>query len=407
MSIENRFLKYVSYDTQSDSASSTVPSTLKQLNLARLLVKELQSYGITTARLDENGIVYATLPSNNNHQGDVIGFIAHMDTSPDCSGKDIHPSIVRDYQGDVITLNAEKQMYLDPEVFPDLLNVVHHDLIHTDGNTLLGADDKAGVTIIMELAQYVSEHPEFKHNDIQIAFTTDEEIGRGTDYFNLDYFNADYAYTVDGGTIEEIEYENFNAYSAIVEITGKSIHPGSAKNKMINSITISQEFDRLLPTFARPEYTEGYEGFNHLLQIQGNCEKTVMEYIIRNHDLDLVHKQCQDFKDIEAFLNKKYGYPMVKVTIEETYLNMKEHLLDHMYIIDNYKEAQKACGIEGYSNPIRGGTDGANLTYMGLPCPNIGTGGYNYHGPYEFVSITMMKKQVEIILKLLELNVKE
>ncbi|MCD7949449.1 MAG: peptidase T [Erysipelotrichaceae bacterium] len=406
MSIEDRFLKYISYDTQSDATSNSIPSTSKQLNLARLLVKELQQYEMN-ALLDDYGIVYTTIPSNNNHQGDVIGFIAHMDTSPDCSGKNIHPSIIRDYQGDVIIINKEKQMTLDPKVFPDLLSVVHHDIIHTDGNTLLGADDKAGIAIIMELVQYMYEHPEFKHNDIFIAFTCDEEIGRGTDHFNFDYFKADYAYTIDGGDIHLIEYENFNAYSAIVEITGKSIHPGSAKNKMINSITISQEFDCMLPTFARPEYTEGYEGFNHLLQINGNCEKTVMEYIIRNHDLDLVHQQCQDFKDIAEFLNKKYGYPMVKVTIEETYLNMKEHLLDHMYIIDNYKKAQTACGIDSYSNPIRGGTDGAMLTYKRLPCPNIGTGGYNYHGPYEYVSITMMQKQVEIILKLLELNVEE
>ncbi|MCD7809684.1 MAG: peptidase T [Erysipelotrichaceae bacterium] len=406
MSIEKRFLKYVSYDTQSDSTSDSIPSTTKQLNLARLLVKELQEYGIN-ALLDDYGIVYASIPSNNDHQGDVIGFIAHMDTSPDCSGKDVSPIIVRDYQGDVITINKEKQMFLDPNVFPDLLHVIHHDLIHTDGNTLLGADDKAGITIIMELVQYLVKHPKFQHNDIYIAFTSDEEIGRGTDYFNFDYFKADYAYTVDGGDIHLIEYENFNAYSALVEITGKSIHPGSAKNKMINSISISQEFDHMLPTFARPEYTEGYEGFNHLLQINGNCEKTVMEYIIRNHDLNLAHQQCQDFKDIAEFLNKKYNYPMVKVTIEETYLNMKEHLLDHMYIVDNYKKAQKACNIDGCSSPIRGGTDGAMLTYKGLPCPNIGTGGYNYHGPYEYVSITMMQKQVEIILKLLELNVED
>ncbi|MCD8028710.1 MAG: peptidase T [Erysipelotrichaceae bacterium] len=406
MSIEQQFLKYISYDTQSDATSDTVPSTSKQLNLAKLLVKELQQYHIN-AFLDKYGIVYATIPSNNHHQGDIIGFIAHMDTSPDCSGKNVNPIIVRDYQGDVITINKEKQMVLDPKVFPDLLNVIHHDLIHTDGNTLLGADDKAGIAIIMELVQYICEHPEFQHNDIQIAFTSDEEIGRGTDYFNLDYFKADYAYTVDGGDIHLIEYENFNAYSAIVEITGKSIHPGSAKNKMINSITISQEFDRLLPTFARPEYTEGYEGFNHLLQIHGNCEKTVMEYIIRNHDLNLAHQQCQDFKNIAAFLNKKYSYPMIKITIEETYLNMKEHMINHMYIIDNYKKAQLACNIDGFSSPIRGGTDGAMLTYKGLPCPNIGTGGYNYHGPYEYVSISMMQKQVEIILKLLELNTEE
>lgn len=406
MNIQDRFLKYVSFDTQSDDKSKTIPSSLKQLELGKYLVEEMKSIGIVNAELDEYGIVYGTIPSNNDHQGKVIGFVAHMDTSPDASGKDIKPQIIHDYNGDVITLNKEKNMYLNPKDFPELCNVIHHDLITTDGTTLLGADDKAGIAIIMQMAEYVINHPEFLHNDIQIAFTPDEEVGRGTENFNVERFNADYAYTVDGGDIAEVEYENFNAFSVTVEITGKSIHPGTAKNAMINSIHVSQEFDAMLPVHARPEATEGYEGFNHLHDIHGNCEKTVMEYIVRNHDLDLAKKQCLDFENIAHFLNQKYGYQMVSVDCQQSYLNMKEHILEHMYIVDNAMEAMKECGIEPRTVPIRGGTDGANLTYMGLPCPNIGTGGYNYHGPLEYVSLTMMNKQVEILLKILENNLK-
>lgn len=406
MNIQDKFLKYVSFDTQSDPKSMTAPSSSKQLVLGNYLVSEMKSIGVDNAQIDKYGIVYGTIPSNNNHQGKVIGFVSHMDTSPDASGCDIKPQIINDYQGDIITLNKEKGLYLDPKEFSSLLEVIHHNLITTDGTTLLGADDKAGIAIIMQMTEYLYNHPEFKHNDIQIAFTPDEEVGRGTGNFDVEKFNADYAYTVDGGDITEIEYENFNAFSAVIEITGKSIHPGSAKNKMINSIHVSKEFDDMLPVHARPESTEGYEGFNHLHDIHGTCEKTVMEYIIRNHDLDLAKKQCQDFKDIAGFLNHKYGYPIINVTIEQSYLNMKEHILKHMYIVDNAMTAMKECGIEAISVPIRGGTDGANLTYMGLPCPNLGAGGFNYHGPFEYVSTTMMTKQVDVILKILENNVK-
>ena len=406
MNIQERFLKYVSFDTQSNPKSDTAPSTMKQLELGKYLVEEMKIIGIENAHLDDYGIVYGTIPSNNSNQGKVIGFVAHMDTSPDAAGNNIKPQIINNYQGDVITLNKEKDLRLDPKEFPALLDVLHHDLITTDGTTLLGADDKAGVAVIMQMCEYIIAHPELKHNDIQIAFTPDEEVGRGTENFDVNHFHADYAYTVDGGDISEIEYENFNAFSAVVEITGKSIHPGSAKNAMVNSIHVSQEFDAMLPIHARPESTEGYEGFNHLCDIQGNCEKTVMEYIIRNHDLELAKKQCEDFKNIEAFINKKYGYSIIKVTIEQTYLNMKEHILQNMYIVDNAMKAMKECGVEPKAVPIRGGTDGANLTYMGLPCPNLGTGGYNYHGPFEYVSLTMMNKQVEVLLKILENNVK-
>ena len=402
MEIKERFLNYVSFDTQSVENSQTVPSTSKQLKLGKYLVEELQSLGIENAKIDEYGVVYGTIPSNNNHQGDVIGFIAHMDTSPDASGKDIHPQIIKDYQGQKITLNEDKKLYLDPEQYPQLLHLIHHDLITTDGTTLLGADDKAGIAIIMQMVEYLHTHPEFKHNDIQIAFTPDEEIGCGSNHFDVKYFNADYAYTIDGGDIHIIEYENFNAFSAKVNIHGRSIHPGSAKNKMINSTRVAYEFDSLLPVHMRPESTEGYEGFNHLHAIQGTCEETTMDYIIRNHDLQQAKKQCQEFIDIVEFLNKKYGYQIIDLTITESYLNMKEALKDHMFIVEQALAAIKENGLDAYCSPIRGGTDGARLTFMGLPCPNLGTGGFNYHGPYEYCYLTMMEKQVQILLHILK-----
>ena len=402
MEIKERFLNYVSFDTQSAENSQTVPSTSKQLKLGKYLVEELQSLGIENALLNEYGVVYGTIPSNNNHQGDVIGFIAHMDTSPDASGKDINPQIIKNYQGQKITLNEDKKLYLDPEQYPQLLHLIHHDLITTDGTTLLGADDKAGIAIIMQMVEYLHTHPEFKHNDIQIAFTPDEEIGCGSNHFDVKYFNADYAYTIDGGDIHIIEYENFNAFSAKVNIHGRSIHPGSAKNKMINSTRVAYEFDSLLPVHMRPESTEGYEGFNHLHAIQGTCEETTMDYIIRNHDLQQAKKQCQEFIDIVEFLNKKYGYQIIDLTITESYLNMKEALKDHMFIVEQALAAIKENGLDAYCSPIRGGTDGARLTFMGLPCPNLGTGGFNYHGPYEDCSLTMMEKQVQILLHILK-----
>ena len=402
MEIKERFLNYVSFDTQSVENSQTVPSTSKQLKLGKYLVEELQSLGIENAKIDDYGVVYGTIPSNNNHQGDVIGFIAHMDTSPDASGKDIHPQIIKNYQGQKITLNEDKKLYLDPEQYPQLLHLIHHDLITTDGTTLLGADDKAGIAIIMQMVEYLHTHPEFKHNDIQIAFTPDEEIGCGSNHFDVKYFNADYAYTIDGGDIHIVEYENFNAFSAKVNIHGRSIHPGSAKNKMINSTRVAYEFDSLLPVHMRPESTEGYEGFNHLHAIQGTCEETTMDYIIRNHDLQQAKKQCQEFIDIAEFLNKKYGYQIIDLTITESYLNMKEALKDHMFIVEQALAAIKENGLDAYCSPIRGGTDGARLTFMGLPCPNLGTGGFNYHGPYEYCSLTMMEKQVQILLHILK-----
>ena len=405
MKIENRFLKYVSFDTQSDPYSTTAPSTMKQKELGEFLVEEMKILGLEGVHMDEYGIVYGTIPSNNNHQGDVMGFIAHMDTSPDASGKNIKPQLVRDYDGQRITLNEEKDMFLDPQEFPDLTNLVGHDLITTDGTTLLGADDKAGITIIMSMAEYLYKHPEFKHNDIRIAFTPDEEVGRGTENFNVKKFDADYAYTVDGGPVGELSFENFNAYQVDVHVKGKSIHPGSAKNKMINASQVAIEFDRLLPVCQVPEHTEDREGFHHLTHMQGECEKAHLEYIVREHDFTKLKEQLNDFKRIQAYLNSRYGDELVEVTMKEQYLNMSEIIKETPHIVEQVEIAMNDVGIEANISPIRGGTDGARLSFMGLPCPNLGTGGFNFHGPYEFVSVTMMKKSVELLLRLIRNNV--
>ena len=401
MNIEERFLKYVSFDTQSDEYSNTTPSTLKQLELGKELVKEMLEIGISDAHLDEYGIVYGTIKGNGG-QGDVIGFIAHIDTSPDASGTNIKPQKITNYDGSIITINKELGLTLDPDKFNILNKLIGHDLITTDGTTLLGADDKAGVAIIMDLANYLYEHPEVKHNDIKIAFTPDEEVGRGPDNFDVKKFNAQYAYTLDGGDIEEYNYENFNAYSAKVEITGKSIHPGDAKNKMVSAINVAIEFENMLPEQMKPYYTDNYDGFNHLHHLEGGCQKATMEYIIRNHDYDIAQKQIADFKRIKTYLDEKYGYELVKLDIQESYLNMAKIIKDNYYIIDNLNQAMTKVGIKAQATPIRGGTDGARLTFMGLPCPNIGTGGANFHGPFEFVSLTMMKQAVEVLKELIK-----
>lgn len=405
MKIENRFLKYISFDTQSNPDSTTSPSTAKQKEFAEFLAEEMRILGLQNVEINEYGIVYGTIPANNDHNGDVIGLIAHMDTSPDASGHNIHPQIIRDYNGQCILLNADKDMILDPQEFDVLHEVIGHDLITTDGTTLLGADDKAGITIIMSMAEYLYKHPEFKHNDIQIAFTPDEEVGRGTEHFDIDRFHADYAYTIDGGHIGELAYENFNAYRVVVTIEGKSIHPGTAKNKMINASYVAMEFDRLLPSQRKPEFTEKYEGFHHLTRIDGTCEKARMEYIVRDHDFSMLKNQLDDFKRIQAYLNSFYGKELVQVTMQEQYLNMKEVIEKTPHIISQVEKAMKDVGITPMIEPIRGGTDGAMLSLKGLPCPNLGTGGFNYHGPYEFVSITMMKKGVELLLRLLRNNI--
>ena len=401
MNITERFLKYVSFDTQSNEASTTYPTTAKQLALAKYLQAELKSLKIETT-LDNNGIVYGHLPKNID-KGYKIGYIAHMDTSPDASGANIKPRIINNYDGKPIKLNNERIM--DPKVFTSLKRHTGKNLIVTDGNTLLGADDKAGIAIIVSFVEKLIQENQ-KHNDIYLAFTPDEEVGKGTDNFDLSKFPADFAYTIDGGEIENIEYENFNAASATVEFIGNSVHPGSAKGKMLNASSLAMEFDNLLPTFDRPEYTEKYEGFNHLIKIDGSCEKATSIYIIRNHDKKLLAKQKQDFLNNANFLNTKYHDEVVKVNIKDSYANMFDLIKTHPEITDLAKQAIKEVVGKVNTVAIRGGTDGAMLTYKGLLTPNLGTGGYNYHGPYEYLCINEHQKMVEVLLKLNELNIK-
>lgn len=401
MKVEERFLEYVKFDTQSDEHSQTTPSSLKQLKLAEYLVDEMKKNGIEDAYVDEFGIVYGSIPANVADELPVIGFIAHMDTSPDMSGKDIKPRIVKCYDGSRIILNEELGISMSPEEFECLYEKRGEDLIVTDGTTLLGADDKAGIAEIMTMAELLLNN-NYPHGCIKLAFTPDEEVGRGTDHFNVKNFGADFAYTVDGGEVESVDYENFNAASADIEIQGLSIHPGSAKGKMLNATLIGMEFHSMLPVEQNPAYTEGYEGFNHLIEFNGECEHASMSYIIRNHDEVLFEKQKDDFKRIAEYLNKKYTENTISLNIKDSYSNMRMIIEKDMSIIELVKKSMKEIGIEPISNAIRGGTDGARLTYDGLPCPNLGTGGYNYHGKYEFVSIDEMNKSVELLLKIVE-----
>lgn len=394
-----RFLKYVSFDTMADAESGTYPSSEGQLVLARYIVDEIKGLGIEDVTLSETGVVYAKIKSNTDKPFKKIGFVAHFDTSPDMPGKNVSPKIIENYDGGQIKLNDS--VYMDPGMFPVLGNKVGHDLIVTDGTTLLGADNKAGIAIIMSYAEKViTENPE--HGDISIAFTPDEEIGKGTDNFELERFGCDFAYTIDGGDISVIEYENFNAATAKVYINGTSIHPGYAKNKMKNAILLGMEFNDLLPTFLNPAYTEKYEGFNHITEFRGECEKAYMEYIIRNHDEDLFNKQKEYFVKAAEFMNYKHGDNVITVQIKDSYFNMRKIIEKDMTVVNIAMEAMKEAGLEPEVEPIRGGTDGARLTYSGLPCPNIGTGGYNFHGKYEFLSINEMNKSVEILMKIME-----
>lgn len=405
MAVEERFLKYVGFDTQSDPNSVTTPSTKKQLKLAEALKEEMLQMGIADARVDEFGIVYGSIPSNVDKKTDTIGFIAHMDTSPDLTGENVKPRIIKDYDGKDIILNEELNIVMSPKDFPTLLKNVHHDLIVTDGKTLLGGDDKAGVAEIMEMAETIIKE-NLPHGDIKIAFTPDEEVGRGADNFNIAEFAADYAYTVDGGDVESVDYENFNAAAANITVHGLSIHPGTAKGKMINSLLVAMEFQQMLPVQENPAYTEGYEGFQHLTNMEGYCEETKMEYIIRNHNKELFEKQKENFHRIAAYLNQKYGEHTIDLKITDSYANMREIIEKNMLIVDQVKQALRELGLEPTSQAIRGGTDGARLTYDGLPCPNIGTGGYNYHGKYEYVSINSMHTCVKLLLKIIENSVK-
>lgn len=395
MNLLDRFLKYVSFDTQSADESTTFPSTLKQHLLADFLVSELQSLGVTNAYKDEFSYVYGMIPGKVNKS---IGLIAHLDTALEISGENVKPVIIDNYDGETIVL--QNGLEINKNEYPFLAGLKNHQLVTTDGTTLLGADDKAGIAIIMSLVEKILSSKE-NLPTIYIAFTPDEEVGNGTLHFNYDYFKVDFAYTIDGGPINYINYENFNAASAFIKVNGKSIHPGSAKNKMINSLMVSMEFDNLLPKCARPEYTEGYEGFNHLNDLNGSVSETNMSYIIRNHDFEKFEKQKQDFVSIKDYLNQKYGYEIINLEIIDSYRNMKELILPHPEILNYPANALKEFGYNPVMEPIRGGTDGARLSYEGILCPNLGTGSYNHHGPLEFADITDMNKMVDIVFYML------
>ena len=404
--VVERFLQYVKYDTQSDPESQSCPSTRGQLALAQVLAQELEDIGLEDVTLDDNGYVMATLPANVNRATKTVGFIAHMDTSPDAPGKDVRPIMIEDYDGGDIPINQEKGMVLSPKEFPDLLNYKGETLIVTDGTTLLGADNKAGIAEIITAMEYLVAHPELPHGEVKVAFTPDEEIGRGADYFDVTKFKADFAYTVDGGPLGELEYENFNAASAKIKILGRSVHPGTAKGIMISSMLVAMELNSLLPVGQRPEHTENYEGFIHLVDIDGNVDQTKLHYIIRDHSAELFAGKKEVLHDIVGFLNKKYGPQTVALEITDSYYNMKEKIEPVMEIIHLAREAMESLGVEPIISPIRGGTDGALLSFMGLPCPNIFTGGHNFHGRFEYIPTGSMKKAVQVILKIIELNSK-
>ena len=393
--VAERFLKYVSFDTQSKDEEEQVPSTEKQLVLAKELVKELEEMGASDVRLSEHGYVYATIEANTEKNVPSLGFVAHMDTAPAMSGRDVKARIVEKYAGGDIVLNEEKNIVMTVKDFPFMADCEGRDLIVTDGTTLLGGDDKAGVAEIMTMAAWLLAHPEIPHGTIRIGFTPDEEVGRGADFFDVEGFGADVAYTVDGGPLGELEYENFNAASGKVYIHGVGIHPGGAKNKMKSALLIGMEFQSLLPAF---EYTDGYEGFFHLDQFAGDVEYAKMDYLIRDHDMDKFTQKKELFASAAEFLNKKYGEGTVELKIKDSYYNMKEKIEPYKYLIDIAKEAMEEVGITPEVSPIRGGTDGARLSYMGLPCPNLCTGGYNFHGKFEFIPVQSMEKVVELLL---------
>ena len=396
----DKFLRYISFDTASDPESQTQPSTAKQLVLLEVLLRELRRLGVADACMDEYGYVMASIPSNMDKEVPAIGFIAHVDTSPDASGSDICPRIIERYDGKPILLNKEKELYLDPAEFPELLTYKGQTLITTDGTTLLGADDKAGVAAIMTAVQYLMAHPEVKHGPVKIAFTPDEEIGRGVVKFDVEKFGADYAYTIDGGQIGEMEYENFNAAMARIHIQGRNIHPGYAKGKMVNALIIGTELNNMLPVEQRPEFTDHYEGFFHLTSFRGTVEEAELIYIIRDHDLSKFEEKKQLMHQVALFLNQKYNH-CVTLEIRDQYFNMRTQIEPHMHIVEKAARAMKAAGITPIIHPIRGGTDGAQLSYRGLPCPNIFAGGHNFHGKMEYLPLESMEKASEVILRII------
>lgn len=399
-----RFLKYVKIDTQSDEDSETIPSTDKQLNLARLLAEEAKELGLQDISLDKNGYLMATLPSNGPVEVPTIGFIAHMDTSPDMSGENVNPRIIRNYDGNDILLSESQKVILSTAEFPELLDYKGQDLVTSDGTTLLGADDKAGIAEIMTAIEFLVRNPNNKHGKIRIGFTPDEEIGRGADHFDIKKFGAGFAYTLDGGEIGELEYENFNAALATVIINGRNVHPGTAKDKMINSIQLAMELNQMLPVNERPEFTTDREGFFHLIDITGSVETTKIRYLIRDHNRNKFEDKKKLITDCTKLLNVKYGPGRIDMKLKNQYYNMREKLEPVMHIVDLAKDAMIAEGIQPIIRPIRGGTDGARLSFMGLPCPNIFTGGHNYHGKYEFIPITSMVKAVQVILRIIALS---
>ncbi len=403
--ILDRFLRYVSYDTQSCETSETQPSTDKQLKLLRVLRDELKALGVE-ATLDKYGYVMGTLPATPGVQAPKLGFIAHVDTAPDASGADIKPQIIENYDGGDIALRGVPGLYLKPSEFPELLDHKGQTLITTDGTTLLGADDKAGVAEIMDAVQYLVEHPDVPHGEIKIGFTPDEEIGRGVVKFDVAKFGADYAYTIDGGEVGELEFENFNAASATIRIQGRNVHPGYAKGKMKNAIRIAEELDSLLPANQKPEYTEGYEGFYHLIAFNGSVEEATVTYILRDHDLELYEEKKAVVRRCVDFINAKYGEGTATAEIRHQYYNMRKQVEPHYHIIEKAIQAMEMEGIKPKVQPIRGGTDGANLSFMGLPCPNLFAGGLNFHGKMEFVPLENMEAASRVILNLISLFAK-
>ncbi len=402
MDITERFLNYTKFDTQSSEESESVPSTAKQLIFAEYLRKELEQEGLQDVEMDEKGYIYATLPSNVKGEVPVIGFISHYDTSPDCSGANIHPQIIRNYDGSDILLS--EGIVSSPTKFPELLQHVGEDLIVTDGHTLLGADDKAGIAEIVQAMVWLQQHPEVKHGKIRVAFNPDEEIGMGAHHFNVEKFGCQWAYTMDGGDVGELEFENFNAASAKVTIKGISVHPGYAKGKMVNANALAAEFANMLPADETPETTEGYQGFYHLLGIQSNIEQAKLSYIIRDHDRDRFEDRKRFIQRCAEQMNQKYGEGTVSCDVKDQYYNMKEKIDPQMHVIDLVLKAMQESGVAPMVRPIRGGTDGAQLSFKGLPCPNIFAGGINFHGPYEFVSIQSMQKAMQVIIKICELT---
>ncbi|NPA44084.1 MAG: peptidase T [Chlorobi bacterium] len=398
--VKYKFLKYIKFDTKSNPESNSTPSTVKQFELAKELQKELEDLELSNIKLTDKCYLYATLPANSDKKVPAIGFIAHMDTAPDTSGENVNPQIHEDYNGEDIILNEKENIILSPKDFPELTKYKGQTIITTDGTTLLGADDKAGIASIMTAIEYLQKHPEIKHGDIKIAFTPDEEIGRGADHFDVDFFNAEFAYTIDGGEIGELEYENFNAASLSVTIAGRNVHPGTAKNQMINSINVAHEFHSMLPNIKRPEHTDGYEGFYHLMDISGTIDETKMTYIIRDHDRTKFEEMKEHVIHVAELLNKSHHKELIKLEIKDSYYNMREKIEPVMHIVDFAKQAMKDANVKPKIKPIRGGTDGSRLSYMGLPCPNIFTGGHNFHGKYEYIPLQSLEKAVEVIINI-------